>query len=308
MQSISPARIRGLFLFGLIAVFAQGLGVSILSAEPAKEPAEENGKIKYLRTIDFNSRRKYFQVLNLTVLEKEKKMFVVNPAGVGFRWGVAVYDSYLREIVRFGKVKVKRPVDLATDGEKIYIVDAGDKNIKVCDSRGKYLYRFSGFKQPQSIAVNPRRKWVYVSDVGSSRVKVFDYDGNFILDFGNLNRPQSITVDKDGKVYVVEPLTCQVKIFDALGTKLIKKFGDELLFARPSGIAVDSKMNIYVLDTALNTLQVFDSRGVPLYVYGKKGKANDEFSSPNGIYIDENDVIYIADTNNQRVQIFEIVK
>ena len=93
-----------------------------------------------------------------------------------------------------------------------------------------------------------------------------------------------------------------------MGTKLIKKFGDELLFGRPSGIAVDSQLNVYVLDTAQNAIQVFNSRGIPLYLFGKKGEADGEFNSPCGIFIDEKDQVYVADTNNQRIQIFEIVK
>jgi hypothetical protein len=305
-------RISGLIFFGLTYIFAQGLVLSLFVAD---SPTKETAKIKHLKTIDFNSHRRYFQLLNLTVLEKEKKMFVINPAGVKYRWGVVVYDFYLREILRFGKAKFKRPVDLATDGEKIYIVDTQENCVKVFNSGGKFLFRFgkngSGkdeFNQPQSIVINPRRKWLYVTDLGNAKVKVFDYEGNYLFDFGKLNRPQSITVDKEGKLYVVEPLSCEIKIFDPSGTRLVRKFGDDLLFARPSGIAVDSQLNIYVLDTVLNTVQVFDQRGFPLYAYGKKGSQDGEFNSPNGIYIDENDKIYIADTNNQRVQIFEIIK
>lgn len=316
--------VTGLILFGLIYIFVfgmhqigtrtvptqhrveQGLGLSLLFAE---SPAKETEKIKHLKTINFNSRRRYFQLLNLAVLEKEKKMFVVNPAGVRSRYGVVVYDFYIKEIARFGnKLRFRRPVDLATDGERIYIVDAEENCVKTYNAKGEFLSRFGEFSQPQSIAINPRRKWLYVTDLGNSKVKVFDYEGNYLFDFGGLSRPQRITIDKEGKVYVVEPLSCQVKIFDATGTKLIKKFGDDLLFARPSGIAVDSQLKIYVLDPVLNTIQVFDQRGFPLYSYGKKGNRDGEFNSPNGIYIDEKDTIYIADTNNQRVQIFEIVK
>jgi len=294
-----------LFLFEFILIFVQGLDLFPLFALPA----EGSEKIKHLKTINFNSRIRYFQLLNLIVLGKEKKMFLVNPAG-GRRYKVLVYDFYKGEILRFNKARFTRPVDLTTDSEKIYIVDAEENCVKVYDLQGKFLFRFGKgeLTRPRGITINPRRKWLYVTDLGNSKVKVFDYEGNCLFDFSDLNRPQSITVDREGKVYVVEPLSCQVKIFGATGMQLMKKFGDELLFARPSGIAVDSQLNIYVLDTVLCTLQVFDQRGFPLYSYGKKGKKDGEFNFPNGIYIDENDRIYIADTNNQRIQIFEIIK
>ncbi len=299
-------------IFTVCLILLQGIGyLSFLSAEPAPETS----KLKHVKTIDFNSQRRYFQLLSLTFLEKEKKILLVNPAGTKYRYGAVVYDFYTGEISRFGKTRFTRPVDIVFDEEKIYIVDTQQNCIKVYNPKGKFLFRFGKkgggrdqFNQPQGIGFNPRRKWLYITDLGNSRVKIFDYEGNYLFDFGNVSHPQGVTVDREGKIYVVEPLNCQVKIFDATGTKLIKKFGDELLFARPSGIATDSQLNIYVLDTVLNTIQVFDQRGFPLYSYGGKGKKDGEFNSPNGIYVDGNDRIYVADTNNQRVQIFEIVK
>lgn len=278
--------------------------------------AEEKGKLKHLKTINFNSQRRYFQFLSLAV--REKKIYLVNPAGAGQRRGLMVYDLFEKETSRFNKARFTRPVDLAVvpqGEEKIYVVDTQRNQVMVFNFEGKSLFQFgkpgSGkgeFRQPYGITLNPRRKWVYVVDSGNSRVQVFDYEGNYLFEFTGLSLPQRIGIDREGKVYVVEPLACQVKIFDALGTKLTKKFGDKLLFGRPSGIAVDSELNIYVLDTVLNAIQVLDSRGVPLYLFGKKGEADGEFDSLCGIFIDEKDQVYIADTNNQRIQIFEIVK
>ena len=299
-----------LFLFSLCSLLlALGYPLSFTQAE-------EKGKLKHLKTINLNSQRRYFQFLSLAV--REKKIYLVNPVGAGQGRGLIVYDLFEKDTSRFNKARFTRPVDLAVvpqGEEKIYVVDTQRNQVSVFNFEGKPLFQFgkpgSGkgeFRQPYGIALNSRRKWIYLVDSGNSRVQVFDYEGNYLFGFAGLSSPQRISVDREGKVYVVEPLNCQVKIFDTMGTKLIKKFGDELLFGRPSGIAVDSQLNIYVLDTVLNTIQVFDSRGIPLYLFGKKGEADGEFNSPCGIFIDEKDRVYVADTNNQRVQIFEIMK
>ncbi len=275
----------------------------------------EETKIKHIENIELKSLRRC-QPLDIVVFKK--RIYLTNPAGASRRRGVLIYDYITEDISAIRRTKFSWPSRLAInplDNGGVYVVDSQQSCVKVFDLKGNFLFKFGSpgsgrgeFRQPQGITINPRRKWIYIADLGNSRVQVFDLEGNYLFEFGGFFRPQSITVDNEGKVYVVEPLTCAIKIYDATGTKLVRKFGDTLLFSRPEGIAVDSQMNIYVVDTVQNNIQVFNSRGIPLYLLGKSGNANGEFNSPNGIFIDDKDKVYIADTNNQRVQIFEIVK
>jgi DNA-binding beta-propeller fold protein YncE len=202
---------------------------------------------------------------------------------------VFVSDSILKQVFVFdrgGKYlraigppdMFQRPVGIALDDDRIYVVDTYAHKIRVLSqtdgrlllSFGKQGTEHGSFNYPTNIFVS-NEKLIYVTDSMNFRVQVFNPDGSFLTSFG-----------KPG---------------DGSGN-----------FSKPKGVAVDSEGHIYVVDSHFENVQIFDRDGNLLLVFGGSGNGKGEFTLPSGIYIDKLDRIYIADSYNRRIQIFQYVK
>ena len=79
-----------------------------------------------------------------------------------------------------------------------------------------------------------------------------------------LNQPSDVAVSKDGRIYVVNGVNNQIRIFNQNG-KFLSAFGAggsaNGEFRNPLGIDIDKSGKVFVADSGNHRVQIFDSRG-----------------------------------------------
>ena len=184
-------------------------------------------------------------------------------------------DAQGQLVRNIGEGVLVRPTGIAVDraGQRVFISDTGDGNIKVFDLNGKLLDTWG-----QS---------------GSGK--------------GELNHPTFISFVA-GHLYVADSLNARIQIFDDSGRHHMS-FGERGLYvgnlARPKGIALDSEGHIYVSESYYDHLLIYDSAGAFLMSIGGSGDRPGNFYQPTGVWVDEHDRIFVSDMLNGRVAIFQ---
>lgn len=154
---------------------------------------------------------------------------------------VLVFDANDRFVMAFGAAGQFRPVDVAIEGERLYVVDIAHHRVHVLDKRtGRTLSTFgkagSGageLFQPTNIAIAPGGD-VLVTETGNFRVQRFTANGSHVRFYGEAGnvpgtfaRPKGLAVDRAGRVYVGDSAFQNVQIFEANG-RLLMDFGRPL--------------------------------------------------------------------------------
>ena len=156
--------------------------------------------------------------------------------------------------------------------------------------------------------------------VGEHYIQI--YDENLVLEkiIGGshtpelvLKGPQSIFLDQEDRLYMAEPDSFRVRVFDDQ-QNLIRTFYpgrlidiDQGYVGRPRRITRDSKGTTFLIGKNSNYIQVFDQEFNYLTTLGDldQGGGNDRFKGPRGMTVDQNDYLYVADQSNNRVQIYD---
>lgn len=184
---------------------------------------------------------------------------------------VAVLDQDGAEVARLGSGtgQFVRVADMAVDPNgTIYVVDAGDYNVKVFSSTGMYVSSFGGygtangqFRLPTSIAVVSET----ISGITSSRIAV------------------------------VDALAGKVVLFSSAGTYLqaIGSLGapGPLKFSYPSGVAFEyangAASRMYILDIFQGQIQVIDPVTLQFLAYaGSYGDKRGNLLTPTDLQFD----------------------
>lgn len=216
-----------------------------------------------------------------------------------------------------GEKYFNNPIDVVSNGEKIFVSDSRKQKVFVFSKEGKFMEQIAGkqLKRPTGLGLDAKNNRLYVSDTLGNKIYIYNTENyKLVKSFGQrggnpgeFNYPIDISV-RNNKVYISDSMNFRVQIFDLDG-KFISEFGHlgdgSGDFARPKGIAVDSDGNIYVVDALFGVVQIFNEKGQLLMAFGREGQKLGEFWLPTGIYIDDQDKIYVADSYNHRVQIFE---
>ncbi len=114
----------------------------------------------------------------------------------------------------------------------------------------------------------------------------------------------------EGKLYISEMLSHQVKVFDAEDGKLVRTVGEmgcfDGEFDVPAG-SVFHEGNVVICDLNNGRLQTFDSNGEFVSEFGCKGDGPGNFEHPNTICVDPNTKnVYVAEAAEKpRVQVFD---
>lgn len=148
----------------------------------------------------------------------------------------------------------------------------------------------------QPIGIDFEKGNLYLSDVKNNRLVQVNLDGKITKEYDSLQRPMHFSID-DGKIYVPEYLTDQIKIL--IDGKTEKLALPDTLDA-PSGVAVKAG-DIAVADF-YNHRIILQINGKSTHI-GKEGHGKGELYYPTDVEI-FNDKIYVADAYNNRVQIF----
>ncbi|MCK5058313.1 MAG: NHL repeat-containing protein [Candidatus Aminicenantes bacterium] len=190
----------------------------------------------------------------------------------------------------FAGAPVQKPVDIVLDKglKTIFVVDGGEKSIKVLSFKGKLLFKIPAsppdaniLTNPTGIALDAEKQELYVSDYGDqaigihARVQIFDLKGNLTGTisgkegmFGQrFSRPQGLAVDGRGHLLMIDCFSAEILVFDLLSGAIIKTFGEYGMgpgqLRLPFDLVVDPvAREIFVTNNRCSRIEVFrNARG-----------------------------------------------
>ncbi len=157
------------------------------------------------------------------------------------------------------------PRDIALIGEdRLLVTDTGNHRLQLLDRDGNFLSVVGAFgsllgqfNEPVGLAVAPDGS-IFVADTWNGRVQRLSPELVAISEFRveawsgqSINNKPYIAVDSGGRVYVTDPETYQVLIFNANGAYLNRfgQFGADIAsLGLPNGLAIDAEDNLWVAD------------------------------------------------------------
>ncbi len=171
-----------------------------------------------------------------------------------------VFDRDDRYVRAYGTKGQFKPVDVAVEGERLFVTDIRHHQIRVLDKHsGQILYTIgtTGSKEgelydPTNLALTTDGH-LYVADTGNFRIQKFTQEGRFVRSIGGIG--------------------------SGLGQ-----------FARPKGVAIDREGRIYVSDAAFENIQIFDAEGKLLMFFGEPGDRPEHINLPAAVSIDYDNV------------------
>jgi sugar lactone lactonase YvrE len=175
---------------------------------------------------------------------------------------VLVFNSEDRFVGEFGEPGQFKPVDVAIEGDRLYVTDNMNHQVHVLNKHsGEVLFSFGG--------------------AGSEP--------------GQLFHPTNLSIAADGTVYVTDTSNFRIQQFSADG-ELIRVIGTQGTshgqFSRPKGIALDHEDNIYVVDAAFQNVQIIGPDEVPRLSFGGPGQERWNINMPTVVKIDYDNVSY----------------
>lgn len=327
-HSYAPQKCHAPLIATLFVLLAAGCasnnGASAVDKHPAAfwPPFPDEPRIQYLTSYqaspDVQPAKSKFDEL-VYGKEPEQVLAINKPYGVEMWNGriyvcdfrnatVSVFDLRNHRMLVLGKTPgdaLQTPVDIAiaSDGTK-YVADQGRGVIAVYDAQDRRVGDFA-IKDLKPVGVAVFQNQVYVCDFQTPRVVVMNRQNGSVVRTigepgggpGQFVRPLGITVDKQGFVYVMDFMKCQLQKFDPQG-KYVSGFGTITAVAgglvRPKHIDVDSNGVLYVVDAAFQNVQLFDPTGQVLTFFGSAGTHQGAMYLPAGICVHEGDLDLFA--------------
>ncbi len=251
-----------------------------------------------------------------------KRLPIPRPAGPE---EVVKPPVYLYSIVGQGDSALERPVGVAVSPDnKVYVVDFGNKQVRVFERRGAYLFSFdkvddgrlTALSRPVHLAISPagelwvtdrRARALYVFKLDGTFARRVDPDGDPAFDW----TPLALGFGPGGEAYVTDVADTKkhrLLFMDDAGA-VRKIIGKTVSVGRPTespggfffpnGVAVASDGRIFVADGDNRRVQVFDKNGEFEFVIDTKGV-------PRGVVIDDEDRLYVVNTISHDVDIYDL--
>lgn len=206
------------------------------------------------------SRGKLSKPTNLA-LDADGNLYVADTS----RKEVVLFDPQGNYLNAFGPRQqiTMKPVDMAVDGERLYVADIDASEVKVLDRRsGALLDTLKGdetsatdfISMPLSLAINPKGE-IHVTNGGTGRVLHLDRDGHVLHAFGGMGRSWGA-------------------------------------FARPRGIDVDDEGKLVVVDAGHGNGQLFTNEGQLLIFFGEPGHPGGSMTLPAAVVITRDNLDY----------------
>jgi DNA-binding beta-propeller fold protein YncE len=132
---------------------------------------------------------------------------------------------------------------------------------------------------------------------------VFDLEHGFL-------QPSDVEVGKDHRIYVLDGVNNQVKVFDEKGPFLFS-FGSrgqaKGQFESPLGLSIDSTGRVFVADTGNRRVQVFSAEGKAQSEFSITLKDAQHLCDPVDLALDEKrNRIYVVDNENHKVLLYSL--
>lgn len=194
--------------------------------------------------------------INLTT-DSDGCIYVADTA----RKQVIAYDREGNFLRVYGLGYAMKPVDVAVDAHRVYVLDMSRHKILVFDKQDGELIEGLGQDADNPVerlylATNMTltgRGLFYVANAGTGSIIKLDRDGHVLGSFGKMG---------DG-------------------------FGQ---FGRPRGVAIDSKNRFYVVDAAHQNVQLFNDQDQLLMFFGDPGLPIGSLNIPAGIAVTDDDL------------------
>lgn len=198
-----------------------------------------------------------------------------------------------------GPGRLGKPINVAidTDGTR-YVADTAWGVVLIYANDDRFLGAIGvrGSTKPSDVVIQGDR--LYIADLLEHCVKVFDKNSRKELlripsegvsEEGQIFSPANIAVGVDGKVYVSDMGSFNVKIYapDGRFLRRLGELGDHVGgMVRPKGVAVDREGRVYVVDAATEVVQVFDADGRLLVFFGESAGSRGGLVLPAKVAID----------------------
>ncbi len=182
------------------------------------------------------------------------------------RGQIIVYNERNEFFRAYGAEGQFQPLDVAVDGDRIYVCDVAENEIEVLDRESGEVITKIGETGPEN---------------------------------GQFQWPTRLTLDAAGNLYVTDFLNFRVQKFDRSGN-FVKQIGELGTFPgampRPKGIAVDRDGYLYTVDAAFELIQIFDGESAQVLLgFGKFGPEPGGSWLPAGVHIDYDNLAFFAD-------------
>lgn len=305
---------RGTALYQLQRPFDVAVG-------PGERYYLTNGSVRHVIVFDKGARKARF-------LGDDVPGGLGKPMGLGLGPAGEVYvaDASQRRVVVFdsaghfqrvfgGASHLLNPVDVAVDGDRVWVVDSYLHQVLRFDLQGNLTGRIG--RAEASITDRDSRRGARAATrpgheggapAGFSPDDLSDAWQNRGKEAAEFRYPVSVAIGPGGTVYVSDQLNFRVQVFDREGkyVRQVGRLGDQPgTFTRPKGVAVDRAGHLYVVDASFSNVQVFDTEGRLLLAFGRLGNGEGEHWLPLGIATDASDRVYVADRYNNRLQIYQ---
>ncbi|MBN1284276.1 MAG: TIGR03663 family protein [Anaerolineae bacterium] len=167
------------------------------------------------------------------------------------------------------------PRQVVVRGDEVYVVDTGNKRVRVYDFAGNHLRDLGGggvlpgqLSEPVGLALDKDGN-VVIADTWNRRVQVLDPGGVYLRHwtveawYELVRNLPFLAYDDRGSVYVADPELCRVLVFDANG-QYRYRFGQCAEQPSPAsfrvlgGLVMGDGYQLYVADAGANRILRFD--------------------------------------------------
>ncbi len=161
------------------------------------------------------------------------------------------------------------PVGLALgSGGELFVADADAQIVRVysqfaepLEPLGRFGGEQGGLITPVRVAMGPARE-IAIADPGASAVRLYDEFGSLLRQItpGEGFSPLDVLFDSRGNIFVADPSSGTVSVFDRSGNTAVAAAGRDALGpdAAPSGLAFDRAGRLLVLDATSGRVLVFE--------------------------------------------------
>jgi len=230
----------------------------------------------------------------------------LRPRGVG---------GFLRTLAGAGKTdqrwRLAQPVDVAVQGERVYVVDTALGVVLACKRDGTAAVRLHLPPDFSPIAVAAVKQGVLVADRSGGAVHAFAPDGSpqgEVVRSGMVERCGGLAICADGDIILTDAKAGEVVRVTAQGVEVARtgragtEAGD---FNLPTAVVEAGDGTIWVLDTFNFRVQHLTHDLRPIGGFGEHGDGTGQFALPKGLTIDPDGHLYLSDARFDVVQVFD---